>query len=193
MERNGTELMGRGGEHATAWDVGDGDARGGERLLGGARELQHVPEGGDGERPADAGGAEGGGNARGDAVDVDAVGDVAVLEVPPHRHPHRSAALAVLRRRGDGAATPAAAVDGGAEAAAAVAADSVVVSRQAVAEDLGHGGADPRRRLRFCWRGFWRNPFGIPLLPRTRVRNEGSCWTSGLEGRNRLQASWAQA
>jgi hypothetical protein len=47
-EGNGTERSrikrGGGYDHATAWDVGDGDARGGERLLGGPRELQHVPE-----------------------------------------------------------------------------------------------------------------------------------------------------
>lgn len=95
---------------------------------------------------------------------VDAVGDVAVLEVPPHRHPHRPAALVVLRRiapgPGPGAPPPAsagAAVDRGAEeAAAALDAHAMgVVGGDAAQEDLRHGGgggADPRRRSRFCWR-----------------------------------------
>jgi hypothetical protein len=107
---DGTEWeKGWQGDYATAWDVGDGDPGGGERLLCRTRELEHVAEGGDGQGPADAGGAQGGRHSRRHAVDVDAVGDVAVLEVPPHRHPHRPA-LVVLRRgppsRGGGKPEP---------------------------------------------------------------------------------------
>lgn len=43
---------------ATVGDVGDGDAGGDEVLLGRPGELDDVPEGGDRERAADAGGAE---------------------------------------------------------------------------------------------------------------------------------------
>jgi len=121
--------------------VGDGDARSGERLLRGPRELQHVTEGGDGERPADARGAEGSGHARGDAADVDAVGDVAVLEVPPYRHPHLPALLLQRRGRGPPPLAPAA-VDCGAEAAKPVAADDVGVRGEAAEEDLRHGGGN---------------------------------------------------
>lgn len=98
--------------------MGDGDPGGGERLLRGARELEHVAEGGDGEGPADAGGAQGGRHPRGDAADVDAVGDVAVLEVPPHRHPHRPALVVLRRRPPPLAAAVAARAAGRAEAAA---------------------------------------------------------------------------
>lgn len=76
--------------------MGDGDAGGDERLLCRAGELDDVPEGGDGERAADAGGAERGGDPLRDAADVDGLGHVAVLEVPPHRHLHRLALLLLL-------------------------------------------------------------------------------------------------
>jgi hypothetical protein len=155
--------------------VGDGDARSGERLLRGPRELQHVTEGGDGERPADARGAEGSGHARGDAADVDAVGDVAVLEVPPHRHPHRPALL-VLRRRGRGPPPLApAAVDCGAEAATPETADDVGVRGEAAEEDLRHGGGNGSAAAAAApihaggcdlWQGFWKNPFRFSALPR---------------------------
>lgn len=150
--------------------MGDGDARSGEGLLRGPRELQHVPESGDGERPADARGAEGGGHARGEAADVDAVGDAAVLEVPPHRHPHRPALL-VLRRLGRGPPPLApAAVDRGAEAAAPVGADAEGMRGEAAEEDLGHGGGDGSAAAAApidaggcdLLQGFWKKtPFGL--------------------------------
>jgi hypothetical protein len=118
--------------------VGDGNSSGGERLLRGARELEHVAEGGDGEGAADAGGAQGGREPRRDAADVDAVGDVAVLEVPPHRHPYRPA-LVVLRRGSPPLAAAVATRDARRDEAA-VDQSPVGVRGKAVEEDPGHGG-----------------------------------------------------
>lgn len=169
--------------------MGDGDPRGGELLLRGPRELQHVAEGGDGERPADARGAEGRGHARGDAADVDAVGDVAVLEVPPHRHRHRPGLLVLLRREERGPPPLAAvAVDRGAEAAAAaVAADAVGVGvrrREAAEEDLGHGGGKGSAAAAapiyaggcdLLLQGFGKTLSGFPLLPRRYEMEAPGC------------------
>lgn len=159
--------------------MGDGDARSGEGLLRRPRELQHVPESGDGEWPADARGADGGGHARGEAADVDAVGDVAVLEVPPHRHPHRPALL-FLRRLGRGPPPLApAAVDRGAEATAPVGAGAERMRGEAAEEDLGHGCGNGSAAAAAAaidaggcdlLQGFWKNPSGF------RLCHDGTKW-----------------
>jgi len=128
-------------------------------------------------------------------VDVDAVGDVAVLEVPPHRHPHRPAGLVVPRRPGWPPPAAAAAVDRGAEAAAAVDADAVGVGGEAAEEDLRHGGADPPPAVAILLEGFGETlPWLFHFCHDARGGYEmndlavAGLGTGRLEERNRLQA-----
>lgn len=155
---------------ATVGDVGDGDAGGDEVLLGRPGELDDVPEGGDGERAADAGGAERGGDARGDAAGVDAVGEVAVLEVPPHGHLHRLALLLLLLLLLVGSPPPHAACPGGGRAEEAAAAGAAVAADGDAAEEheLGHGRCG-------WWVGFGSAGAGVSRRRRRRWRRRVGC------------------
>lgn len=73
-----------------------GNAGGGERLLGGSRELSHIPEGGDGQRPLYAGRPEGRRYPIHHTKHIHPHRDVAVLEVPPYGDLHVPALLLVM-------------------------------------------------------------------------------------------------
>lgn len=82
--------------------MGEANAGGGERLLGGPGELSHIPKGGDSDRPSDAGQPEGRRYPICHAKHIHAHRDVAVLEVPPDGDLHVPAVFLVVppgRRR----------------------------------------------------------------------------------------------
>lgn len=76
--------------------VVEADPGGDEGLLRGPRELRNVPECRDRDRAPDAARSEGRGDPMSHAEHVHPGGDVAVLEVPPHRDLHALALLLVL-------------------------------------------------------------------------------------------------
>lgn len=88
-----------GGATHTCWDVVEGDAGAGEGVLDGVRDAVGVSVGGDGDGAGVAGGGEGGAHVLGDEVGVADAGDMAVLDVPPHRCLHRCVLAHGLRRR----------------------------------------------------------------------------------------------
>lgn len=75
------------------------DSSGRKRLLVGSRKLQNVPKGGDGNGTFDSAGPDGSGNAVSNFEDIDTSRQIAVLEIPPHRHLHVSRVLFLASRR----------------------------------------------------------------------------------------------
>lgn len=77
-----------------------GDAGGGEGLLRGTWHLRHVAERRDDYGALDTGGSERRRDPVGDPLHVDADGDLAVLEIPPHRNLHAPVLLIVVPPEG---------------------------------------------------------------------------------------------
>lgn len=83
----------------TCGDVVEGDAGAREGVLDGVGDAVGVPVGGDGDGAGVAGGGEGGAHVLSDEVGVAVAGDLAVLDVPPHRGLHRRVLPHSPRRR----------------------------------------------------------------------------------------------
>lgn len=77
----------------------EGDAGAGEGVLDGAGDAVGVSVGGDGDGAGVSGGGEGGAHVLGDEMGVAVAGDMAVLDVPPHRGLHRRILPHSRRRR----------------------------------------------------------------------------------------------
>jgi hypothetical protein len=82
--------------------VVEGDAGAGESVLDVVWDAAGVSVGGDGDGAEVAGGGEGRTHVLGDEVGVAAAGDLAVLDVPPHRSLHRCVLPHSRRRRPPG-------------------------------------------------------------------------------------------
>lgn len=74
----------------------EANSGGSEGLLSGAWELRNIPKGIYSHRPFDSIGAKHGGNALSNAEDIDAIGNRAVLKIPPDRNPNAPALLLML-------------------------------------------------------------------------------------------------
>jgi hypothetical protein len=98
---------GAAGVIRTCGDVVEGDAGAGEGVLDGVGDAVGVSVGGDGDGAGVAGGGEGGTHVLGDEVGIAAAGDLAVLDVPPHRGLHRCVFRHSRRRRPPAPVSPA--------------------------------------------------------------------------------------